>query len=240
MSGVDEQPNERVKEYFINALTELEVVIEPVELERIWDLIKSKYAGRPYHNLKHIEYMLDMCRSVMEGGIDYGTADVWSNSMRDIAIIFHDVEMGENAEERSLALCLQELGQYLEDYPKYQITRCILATDHENYTPEDNSEAEYHAQFVKDCDLAILGDTIEPYAEYQVNIMVEYLGEDINDPAKQDEYYRGRINFLKKMLAQPMIYYMRPFGLKYEWYARENMLQEIEMHNMILNRRNEE
>lgn len=253
VSGQDEQPSERVKEYFIVALRELEVAIEPVEIERIWILIKDKYADRSYHNLEHIEYCIDQSYVVLEnpqysGGTSRHSS--FGQALMNLALIYHDIEQGENAEQRSYELFLEHLGDYFDEDnqgPIHMIRDHILITDHLAFDPERDhpvlttNRRERYAEgsvYVKDADLSILGNQ-KHYNKYMIDVAIEYLGPDANIE-EWDEYYRGRIDFLNQFLNQPMIYKTRAFGLLYEWYARENIFREITMHKMILNRRNEE
>jgi len=251
--GLGKQSNERVKKYFTNALTELRVVIEPTEIERIWGMIESKYADRTYHNLKHIEHCIEQGYVVLKNPqYSRGTSrhSSFGQALINLALIYHDVEQGENAEQRSYELFLEHLGGYFDENnqgPIYMIQDHILITDHFTFDPERDhpvfpiDRRDRYAEgsvYVKDADLAILGSQ-EHYHKYMIDVAIEYLGCDASTE-ELDEYYKGRIDFLNQFLVQPMIYKTRAFGLLYEWYARENILQEIAMRKVVLKRVNEE
>ena len=59
--------------------------------------MEEKYRGRPYHNLKHVKYAIEKINEVIENR-------QFVQPLFELALIYHDVILGENGEEQSFQL----------------------------------------------------------------------------------------------------------------------------------------
>jgi len=196
------------------------VGIEPKDAERacfaVWPALVARYheAHRTYHNLSHIDAMLDDLGSVNVGLIE-GKIE-WI----ELAIWFHDVIYDPRSatnEADSARWVESKLGAYLDPSDLDEIQRLILATQH----CQSRTDAADELLLV-DIDLAILGATdIRVYHAYSEAIRREFCHVPL------DAYQTGRIAVLQNFLDRDRIYLTKAFeGL--EDLARRNVAQEID------------
>jgi len=169
--------------------------------------------GRYYHNLQHINQMLNSCL-------------VYKDKIADIqnvrlAIFYHDVVYSakrKDNEERSAKLAVKHLKKL--NLPAEQIEKCstyIVATKSHNNSLTD-SDLDYFLDF----DLQRLGADWIEYEEYSTQIRLEYR-------FYPDLIYKpGRKKVLEHFLKLKKIYKSPELFNLYENQARINLLKELE------------
>lgn len=183
-------------------------------VDKLWDEIEEEYSKgkRHYHNLEHLEYM-------MEKAIKY------KDSLEDLdtvmfTIFYHDIVYDttrHDNEKKSADLAhdrLIKLGMPVDKVVKCQ--RQIMATK-EHEESEDND-----TNYVLDFDLAILGDTPECYRNYAEMIRAEY------SIYPNFLYKKRRKKVLQHMLSMNRIFKTQAFYDHYEQQARTNVRSELE------------
>ncbi|WP_196894031.1 HD domain-containing protein [Aureivirga marina] len=183
-------------------------------ISEIWKKMESKYSERHrhYHNLKHIESMLQ-------------SAMFFKSEIKDFdaflfSIFFHDIIycVSRNDNEKKSAELAEEYLQQL-NVPIKIIEKCkqqIKATKYHEI--EGCSDTSY----LIDLDLAVLGTSEEKYKEYAINIRKEY------NRYPDFLYKRGRKKILKNFLEKQNIYKTKYFQENYESKAKENLKLEME------------
>lgn len=180
---------------------------------RMWQEIEDYYgsAQRLYHNLQHIEDMLNKLSAVKEEIEDWDTLV--------FALFYHDIVYSVPAfdnEIRSADLAckrLQELGLATE-----KVERCrqhILAT--QRHWPVKDCDTKYFM----DADLSIWGEDWERYKDYASCIRKEYARYS------DKEYSEGRRNALLHFLGRNRIFTTEHFYAAYEQQARINLKREL-------------
>lgn len=181
--------------------------------EWLWDKISSKY-DRPYHNLSHIARTLEACRNYYRNVLE----DENKKLVAELAIIFHDIE---ETEEDSFTACDIYLGLAQYRYVK----KLIMATAHTSENKDEKTEDEI---MIASCDLLILAAESSTYEAYKNNVKKEYRlkapYKDMDHKAFDLAWNKGRLDFIKKMLAKETIF---PKGSllpsSYEDRARKNL-----------------
>jgi predicted metal-dependent HD superfamily phosphohydrolase len=188
-----------------NKRTEAEELFETVVREHQAD-------SRKYHNLEHIEKMLDFLKTH-----EQEIKDVVGVKL---ATYFHDIVYDPKAKDNE-----EKSAEYAQDYvtrlgiPKDIISHVlalIRATEKHKIINDDSDSAIF-----LDGDLAILGSSEEEYGEYAKKIREEYLWVP-------DEQYRiGRKKVLQGFLDRPKIYFTQRVIEELEQQARRNIKKEI-------------
>ncbi len=186
----------------------------PAQSAAAFDCLSALYGypARAYHNLHHIEKMLD----------EFNLMGLFANEplLVQLAIWFHDCVYNPKAndnEARSAEVCRALLYPFpLNPMQADVLTHLILATKHAAAptTPDQ--------RLMVDLDLAILGAAPEQYDAYAEAIRVEY--RHMNEAT----FKLGRRHILQGFVARPTIYSTDAFIQKYEAPARENLLREID------------
>ena len=187
------------------------------QIDKYWSEIERQYTGksRYYHNLKHIEDILEQCR-------------LNEDSINDIdalkfAIWYHDIKYDitrKDNEEKSAELAkirMSEIGINLESLQKCK--ELILATK-----SHDLNTFTYDEDFkwLLDFDLSILGREPAKYEIYRQQIRKEYwIYPTIL-------YNRGRKKVLKKFLESGEIFKTSIYQERFEHQARINMRRELD------------
>lgn len=189
----------------------LQFTDNPAIIEKGYNIIISNYsvAGRHYHNLQHLEALLQLQQQ-------YASA-IRDNNTLQLAIFFHDliydVKKGDNEEQSALAAI-----RFLEPLPcpAEKIAAYIRATKtHQN--PDHDEDLDYFLDF----DLSVLGASAEAYKAYTAQIRQEYR-------VYPDMLYKpGRRKVLQHFLGLPFIYKTNIFREKYEAQARVNLQNEL-------------
>lgn len=176
-----------------------------------------KAPDRHYHNLAHIEAMLDLMR--WHGGALSDPASV------EAAIWFHDAVYDtrrHDNEERSAELAAERLAGVLSPDRIERIASMIRATAG-HVVPEglDDAARRDCALFL-DMDLAILGSTPDEFAVYEDAVRREY------GWVPEALWIEGRRKVLQAFLARSTIYASPPFRARHEAAARENLTRSLE------------
>lgn len=171
-----------------------------------------EYPSRAYHNLKHVENMLD----------EFNVMGLFATEplLVQLAIWFHDCVYNPKAndnEARSAEVCRALLYPFpLNPIQADVVTQLILATKHAA------APATPDQRLMVDLDLAILGAAPEQYDAYADAIRTEY--RHMNEAT----FKVGRRHILQGFVARPTIFSTDAFIQKYEAPARENLLREID------------
>jgi predicted metal-dependent HD superfamily phosphohydrolase len=176
--------------------------------EAVFDLLARRYSEphRAYHTLGHVGQCLEEWDGI-RGLAPHPEA-------AELAIWFHDVVYDPRAadnEVRSADLA----GEICTGARLKTLTRMvrgiILDTRH------DKAAATQDGALVADADLAILGRPPAEFAAYESGIRKEY------GWIPEEEYRRGRADFLRRFLSRPFLYATAPFRSRYEAKARGNL-----------------
>lgn len=163
---------------------------------------------RAYHNLKHIEFMLDALK----------TRHVLTLTL-ELAVWGHDLIYNPHAkdnEEQSARKFDEWLKQQKADPALRQdIQRLILATKH-TVLPQQRDE-----QLLIDADLAVLGASTDQFEAYDRAIRQEY------KYVPSFLYQKGRVKILQSFLERPRIFSTPEFE-SLEKQARINLQKKIQ------------
>lgn len=180
----------------------------------LWLEIFTRYSEpkRHYHNIRHLEAMINELKEVRENINDWDTLL--------FAIFYHDIiykassSTNEADSAKFATQKLQEIG-----YPDDRIAQCaamILATKQHGYSKDSDTN------YLIDADLSILGQGIEDYQKYTEQIREEYtIYPDFM-------YNTGRKKALQHFLQMERIYKTEYFFNKYEKVAKLNLKSELE------------
>ena len=191
--------------------------VEEEMSEKLLNELVGHYSakGRFYHNLEHIEGMLQLASQFKE--------DIEDLQTLQFSIWYHDVIYNvkrKNNEEKSALLAQQRLSQI--NYPEKLIQKChaqIIATKNHNVST-DSTDPDL--KYLLDFDLAILGSEPFIYKEYTQNVREEY------SIYPGFLYRRGRKKVLHQMLEQDWIYQTTIFRENFEKLARVNIRDELD------------
>jgi len=182
-------------------------------VEVAFDGLVARYGenGRFYHNLHHIESVLDHIQPFL--------AQSENRAAIQFAAWFHDViyDAQRHDNEAQSALFAQEslakLG--LQETEISEVERLIMLTYGHKTAVSDKD-----GQILLDADLAILASEPAKYDVYAQAIRQEYA--HVPDMA----YRVGRTQVLKSLGKRPFLYYL-PEHHNWEPRARENMQREL-------------
>ena len=180
-----------------------------------WAELKSQYGetGRTYHNLVHIEHVLEELEEVRQFAEDW-------DSLR-FAAIYHDIiyrALRRDNEEQSAIFAVERLGEIGIPFARAErVYRHILATKKHKLSFDTDSN------LLCDADLSILGHERERYVKYTQDVRKEY--KTIPDLV----YRPARRKVLREYLERPMIYLTPRFRDRYEMIARENLRWELSL-----------
>lgn len=159
----------------------------------------ARYLDRPYHNLEHLVYMLDLAE-IWDREAEFAEVlDLWA------AIVYHDllvdsdpdVEAGEDV-DRSL----QKLDQIeLPGCSREKVLAMIRATDHRHYSfcPDPQVKMSPAQSLMRRLDLAILGESPSEYARYAEAVAREYAPKY---GYLSEAFLSGRTAFLETLLQR--------------------------------------
>lgn len=186
-------------------------------IDRFFNEIASKYTSsrRHYHNLQHIQALLDLCDNYAAQLID---ADVVAFS-----VFYHDIiynVLRKDNEPRSAQMAIKRL-QVLSVPPEKieQVKIFIETTQTHAITAAVTHTGDL--QLFLDFDMSILGAGWAAYEAYTQQVRREYRIY----PDKI--YYPGRKQFLQYCLQAEHIFQTPVFRDRYEARARENMAKEL-------------
>lgn len=184
-----------------------------------WEEIETQYSteGRFYHNLTHLESVLQELVEVKENIEDW-YAVLFTLFYHDL--IYHVLQ--KNNEESSAELAATRLFE-LKCPPK------IIETTRQQILATKLHELSEHSDtnWFNDADLSILGQPTSVYTKYMEKVRNEYKIY----PAVI--YNKGREDVLRHFLRMPRIFKTDHFHEKYEYQAKVNMEMEV----ILLSRR---
>jgi len=167
---------------------------------------------RFYHNLNHIAHgytELDKVRDLIERKDEMNIAWYFHDSIYDTKKSGNEEKCGElEVEMLRDSGAPEEIGE--------RGNGLILVTKH-NVVPEDGDQ-----RIFVDVDLAILGQPVFVFDEYEVNIRKEYSW------VSDEDFNKGRGDILKGFLGRDFIYLTEYFRDMYEKNARVNLERSIE------------
>lgn len=182
-------------------------------IEDYWAEIQETYSTpqRHYHNLSHLEFMIERAIKYEEDLTDPATLM--------FSIFYHDFEyspMDKMNEQKSAKIAQERLRNL--GMPADKITKCrnlILATK------KHEENADNDIKYMLDFDLAVLGAGAAEYKIYTKKIRKEYF-------MVPDIIYRnGRKNVLQHFLNMQSIFKTEKFIHTYERQARINLQREL-------------
>jgi predicted metal-dependent HD superfamily phosphohydrolase len=182
------------------------------------DLVRAYAAPeRHYHNLTHIEAMLELMRTHKHALSDPQTVEA--------AIWFHDAiydTRRHDNEEKSAELAAGRLAGLLSP-ERIVLIACMIRATAGHHVPDglDDSQQRDCALFL-DTDLSILGSTPDVFAAYEDAVRREY-------GWVPDALWReGRRKVLQGFLDRPAIYMSPQFRASHEAAARANLTRSLE------------
>ena len=170
--------------------------------------------GRMYHNFSHIVSCFNELDDYLEDNPDIDKLDI---NCLEMAITYHDVFIdilikdGKN-EEISAMIAKKHL-EFLGTPTKFTVLLIVGTFFRYSF---DNIEH----QLMCDIDYSILGQESDVFEKYEDGIYYEYMWWG---GYSEEEYKKGRKEFLEKILALDRIYFTDYFFNKYEEKARENV-----------------
>ena len=191
---------------FLNLCTDLEIPRDASV--GVWNRLFQRYSEphRSYHNLRHVNSMLDELDRVMQGGV-----------AMELAIWFHDViydPKSKDNETRSAEFFEACMGGIVAAPLADEVVRLIEATD---YSRERSGRQD--EDLIRDIDLSVLAADPADYLAYCSAIRAEY--SHVTDP----DFVVGRLAILKRLSVSP-IYFTDHF-LELEEAASRNIDSEI-------------
>lgn len=188
-----------------------------------WGQIKEAYLPRPYHNLIHLAYMLnmfDIYKRQAQRTEDYRNIVRKSNSI-EMAIFAHDV-VYDGESDRNEAASVEKLKEWeargwMRCVNVLEISELIMATTHQ----DENLTG--CCALIADLDLCILGTSNQAtWKAYNQAIREEYA-------AYADEVFlKGRSKFLSELLKREHIFQTEFFRNRFEVQARRNIAKELQ------------
>jgi pantetheine-phosphate adenylyltransferase len=167
--------------------------------------------ARHYHTISHIAHCLRELNAVREQARD--------EAALEMAMWFHDAvyEPGrDDNEARSAELAGQMLGKAGVATERVRnIQDLIRATAHQ----QPAHSVDEH--LIADIDLAVFGQLPTAFDEYEQAISDEYAR------LSEDQFSKGRSQFVRALLQRPAIYFEAYFREKYEAQARRNLERSL-------------
>ncbi len=185
---------------------------DELKIDETFQILVKKYSEkhRVYHNLSHINYLLEEAKKIEFEDFDSVYFAIW----------FHDAiyEPKRSDNEIESAKLADKLLQELS-FPENKITnieKIILATQKHN---AENLDAD--GKIFLDLDLSILGANPELYQKYSQAIRQEY------SHVWNFLYRRGRKKILERFLLREVIFFSDEIRKNFEKQAQINLANEI-------------
>lgn len=189
-----------------------------IDTSYIYNMISHHYAGREYHNLRHVSSMVDYLRLNIDEIKPVCPEEIM------LASFFHDIVYipgrDDNEEKSSdfahLAMQAMGLGKTISA----RIVKMIRYGSGQSFDSEWNADLHiFH-----DLDFMILGSEKSTYDFYAEDIKKEYTR--ISRISEKD-FHDGRRRWLSDMLKK-RIFFHDHFLVKFEDKAKENISRELE------------
>lgn len=192
---------------------------DPALKLKSWVEIEKAYssAGRYYHNINHLEFLLSQLEKVKDRILNWDTV-LFTLFYHDI--IYHPTESDNEMKSAAFA----EVRMHQLNLPNETILACkqqIIATSAHIFS-EDND-----TNYFTDADLSILGQSWSIYREYFLNVRKEYA------VFPDALYVPGRRKVLQHFLSMNRIFKTTFFYDELEVNARNNLQREIDLLNNI-------
>jgi predicted metal-dependent HD superfamily phosphohydrolase len=190
---------------------------DKVLIDRFFREIERKYTSsrRHYHNLHHIQALLQFCETY--------AGQLQDRDVVMFSVFYHDIiynVLRKDNEPRSARLAVKRLQALGVPAAKVeQIKLFIEAT--QTHTVSSNVTNTTDLKLFLDFDMSILGAGWDDYEAYTHQVRREYRIY----PDKL--YYPGRQQFLQHCLQTEFIFQTRVFREGYEARARANMAREL-------------
>lgn len=167
--------------------------------------------GRGYHDLVHLEEVLDRLDELADGVAFDGITLA-------LAAWFHDaVYDGQpGAEERSALLAERSLPEAGAPDRAEEVARLVRLTAHHRPEPGDVA-----GEVLTDADLAILAAAPDRYAAYVAGVRREYAD------VPEDRFRAGRAAVLADLAAKPHLFHTAYGRAVWEPTARANLEREL-------------
>lgn len=182
------------------------------KIDKTFQILVEKYSEshRAYHNLSHINYLLEEAKKIEFADADAIYLTTWFHDL-----IYEPKKSDNEIQSAKLAVkLLQELN--IPDNTITKIEQIILATQ-----THSDKNLDQDGKIFLDLDLSILGADKEIYWNYSQAIRQEY-------SQVEDILYRmGRKKVLENFLQRETIYFTENLRERFENQARLNLANEI-------------
>lgn len=189
---------------------------EEFSAEISWYDIISEYSSRPYHNLSHIAYMLNLLKI---GNVRYEKELIMAIFWHDIALNFASDDEQKSAEIMKAHSSIIEANGMDEGV----IVEYIMATSPTSETLSENQ------RIIADIDKAILAAPFSRIWKWYENGIKEECMQATN--CTQKEYEEGRKAFLSGLLEKTRIFQTDLFYNMFEEKARQNIAKQLKNFN---------
>lgn len=181
------------------------------------ELVKAYSASdRYYHDLRHIEAMLNLMREHITLLADPATVEA--------AIWFHDAiydTQRDDNEQRSADLARERLSAIATKKQLERIVAMIRATANHVVPSELDGCAANDCALFLDMDLAILASAPHEFAVYEQAVRREYAW------VSEAQWIAGRCRVLETFMMRANIYSSPQFRSSHEAAARRNLAQAL-------------
>ena len=184
-------------------------------LDLNWKNVRRAYTGRPYHNLDHLNEMLEH----LEHHRSAGNAPT-DEGIFGMALVYHDLvyKPTRSDNEQRSAQAAEELllaGNISLDRIAH-CTALIMATKAHLPVPQ-----HHDANLLIDLDLAVLARDADGYDRYAAAVRKEFW------MVPGFVFRKGRVKALNQFLDREHIYQTDYGRAEYEEQARENLWREV-------------
>lgn len=179
-----------------------------------WPGVERAYRGRPYHNLDHLDEMLERLTEHPQRPVD----DV----IFATALIYHDVVYKPTRKDNEARSARKARGilESTRGISQARIERCeqlIMCTKHHHPPHQDDGDGA----LLIDLDLAVLSRPTKGYERYRNAVRREFW------MIPGFVYRKGRRKVLTSLLDRERIYHTDYAHEKHEGVARENLWREL-------------
>ena len=190
---------------------------EEFSAELSWEDIVSEYSSRPYHNLSHIAYMLNLLKI---GNVRYEKELI-------MAIFWHDVVLNFTSDDEQASVDAMQVHSSIVEANGMQVSTIadyIIATSIS--AKESSSVSE---SIIADIDKAILAAPFSRIWNWYENGVKEECMQATK--CSEKDYEKGRKSFLSELLERPRIFQTELFNNMFEEKARQNIIKQLKKFN---------